>query len=1007
MSMNIPIFNARKTTMYLLLFLLLALLQAPLSAQNVQKQASSRRITGVVTDDKGEPLIGANVTVKGDKAVGVITDLDGKFALDIPAKGTLLVSYIGYHSQEMPLSAKDFVTIKLSEDSKSLDEVVVVGYGVMKKSDIISSVTSVKADKMTKATTLDIGEMLRGKAAGVQITTSYAGPGGGSNIQIRGVNSISGGTSPIIVADGVVMGAINDINPNDIASVEILKDAAAQAIYGARAANGVILITTKRGESGKTSVNYNGFYGVQKVTRNFDVYTPEEFVQYKREAYRTTNKGEYGEDANVFSKLELESINNKEYIDWQKELMRTGSIQNHDISITSGGERTKIFVSANFKQQQGVISNTDFTKAQIRFNLDQKINSWFKLGLNSYIGISESNDPGMSAILKDAVTCSPLGKVYDEEGNLNMHPTGLQENWNPLIDIQEKTLTKKSRNDLVDLFLDFSITKGLTFRIKGSRRSWNYKQETYNTADSKAGSYTGKGSGNLNNQDNNEWTIDNILTYDRIFGKHSVSGTLIQSFSEKNAYANTISGSLIPNDILGIYGLESAEKITPSISGSRRRLISTALRMQYNYDSRYYITASGRRDGSSVFGAHNKWGVFPAMAVGWNLYRETFMQPFKALTNLKLRVSYGSVGNEAIDPYGSIASADQWDYFSTGKLSGFTPGATLSNPKLKWETSTTLNTAIDFGFFDNRITGTFEWYRTRTTDLLVNRSINSSTGYTTMKDNIGEIQNSGVELQLEGVIVKNRDLTLQAGITFSKNKNEIRKLFGDQNGDGVEDDYPANNWFIGQPISVWRTYEAIGIWQESEKDAIAKSAQPTAQPGDIKIFDRDENGILNEEDKVIISKMPKWNASFNLNATYKGFDLSMDISTVQGKLKDNPFLSEYEYGGNLRGVFNGIKVDYWTPENPNGNFPRPTTNGANELAILARQDASYIRLQNLSLGYSFPTSILSKLRLTKLRVYVTGQNLWTITDYQSYSPEQAADAYPEARTISGGLQLSF
>lgn len=996
--------NIKKSTLGLFLCLFSFIGYIPLMAQNT---SGGKNITGVILDEMNEPLIGASIVLKGNSSIGTITDIDGKFSLNVPANGTLQISYTGHLSQDIVLDGKDYYPIKLLEDQKLLDEVVVIGYGVMKKSDIISSVTTVKADDMRKAVTLDVGEMLRGKAAGINISTTYAGPGGGSDIQIRGQNSMAGGTSPIVVADGVVVGSINDINPGDIESVEVLKDAAAQAIYGARAANGVILITTKRGAAGKTSVNYDGFYGFQDVKRNFEVYTPEEFMQYKREAYRTTNGGVYGDDKDVFSQLELESMANGEFIDWQKELLRTGTIQKHNVSITSGGEKTKIFTSFNYEDQQGVVYKTNFQKFQLRFNLDQKINSWLTFGLNSNLSFSEANDPGMQGILIDAVTTPPLGKVYDEEGNLISHPTGLQENWNPLIDLNERTSLKKNRTDLVNAFLDFKIIKGLNYRMNISRRSWNYKQENYNTAKSEAGFATGKGSGSILNRDGYEWAFDNILSYDKSFGKNNLSATLVQGWNEKRQDENTLSASLIPNDLLGVYGFPSAEKLNASVSGYKRRLTSTALRMQYNYDSKYYLSLSGRRDGSSVFGKNNKWAVFPAVAFGWNIYLEPFMKKYTWLTNLKLRTSYGSVGNEAIAPYQSIASANRWDYYANDQMSGYTPGEYLSNPNLKWETSTTLNGALDFGFFNNRLSGTIELYKTNTTDLLVNRNINSSTGYTRMYDNIGEIQNKGIELQMNGVIVKNKDFMLSAGFTFAKNNNKILKLFGDLDGNGVEDDYPANSWFIGKPINVWYSYEAIGIWQESEAADIPNSAQPTAKPGEVKLHDRDNNGKLDNDDKVIISQMPDWTGSFNLTAEYKGFDFSADIYTVQGILKSNPFLYDFSYGGNLRAIYNGIKVNYWTPENPTGNFPRPTTNGATDLGPISREDASYVRLQNLSFGYSFDKKTLAKLRLNKLRVYFTGQNLWTKTDYQAYSPEQPADSYPEARTFTMGVQLGF
>lgn len=972
----------------------------------VQKKSDRKiKITGRVVDAGGEPIIGASVIEKGTSN-GAVTDIDGNFGFETSDNAVLVVSYIGYDNMNVNIGGRSNINITMRENVQSLNELVVIGYGVQRKSDVISSVATVKAGDMTKNASLDVGQMLRGRAAGIQVTTASAAPGGSSNIQVRGVNSINGGTSPIVVVDGVVFGNINNVNPNDIESVEVLKDAAAQAIYGARAANGVILVTTKRGKEGKTTINYNGYIGTQKVVRNFDVYTPEEFIQYKREAFRTTNGNEYGTDDEVFSQMELASINNGEYIDWQKELMRNGFIQNHDISLMTGNDRTKAYVSADFQQQNGVIKETSYRKGNVRINLDQKINNNLSAGVNAFISISENRGAGTSGILRDAIICSPLGKIYDDKGKINLHPTGLQENWNPLADLYEVSAVGKNRNDLVNIFFDWQIVKGLKYRLNLSRRSWQYKGETYNSSDSKSGSYSGKGNGNVTNQENQEWTVDNILSYSNTFGRHTIDGTFIQSWSGQSAYTNGISGSLIPNDLLGIYGIESAEKVTPALSGTKRRLVSTALRLQYNYDSRYYLTASIRRDGSSVFGANDKWGVFPAVAVGWNIYQEKFLQNVKELTNLKLRFSYGSVGNEAIAPYGSIASADQWDYYTSSRVAGYSPGAALSNPNLKWETSTTFNAALDFGFWKNRLNGTVELYKTKTTNLLVNRSINSSTGYTTMKDNIGEIQNRGVEFQLSGAILRGNDYDLTATVTYARNKNKIAKLFGDKDGDGIEDDYPQNNWFIGQPISVYRYYKVVGIWQENEVDLIPESAQPTAQPGDMKLWDNGD-GVLNDEDKFIVSRYPKWTGSFNLQASYKGLDFSADIYTVQGITRLNPFLYDYSYGGNMRAVFNGIKVDYWTPEHPSGTFPRPTTNGQNDMTWLALEDASYIRLQNVQLGYTIPASITEKLHINKLRFYITGQNLFTITDFHAYSPEQDASAYPEARSFTFGVQLSF
>jgi len=972
-------------------------------------EQQGKKVTGKVTDSSGASMPGVSIVVKGTTS-GTVSDSNGNFTLpDVTENSTLQFSFVGMRPQEIAVGNKTTINAQLEEETFGIDEVVAVGYGVQKKSDIISSVTTVKAEKLAKVVTLDVGEMLRGKAAGVQVTTNDAGPGGSSNIQIRGKGSLAGGTSPIVIADGVEIGAINDINPGDISSVEILKDAAAQAIYGARASNGVILITTKRGKAGETKVNYTGYYGIQNVHKNFDVFTPEEFANLKREAYRTNNKGQFGADNVVFSAIELASLQNKSYIDWEKIVISSGSIQNHDLSLTGGTEKTKFFFSANYQNQQGVVPNTDFNKGMIRFNLDQTVNSWLKFGLNSSLSITKSNDPGVAGVLNETVRSSPLGLVYNEDGTIRVHPTGFQENWNPLNDLQEVSLLKNSRNDLVNIFLEISPIAGLSYKFNISRRSWNYKQENYSTAHSNAGYTNGMGGGSLTMQDNNSWTIDNILSYFKNIENHHFSTTWIQSLNEVNSHNYSLGFPKVPNDLLGVYGLESALAWNPSISGSQRRLLSFAGRLQYDYASKYYITLSGRRDGSSVFGNETKWGFFPALALGWNVYKESFLSDFKPLTNLKVRASYGSVGNEAIQPYGSLASADQWDYIEGGKkLSGYAPGSLLPNPNLKWETSTTLNTAVDFGFFDNRLSGTIEYYKTNTTDLLVNRKVNAATGYTTIRDNIGEIQNTGIELQLDGQIIRKKDFTLGAGILFSTNKNQIVKLFGDLNGDGAEDDYPANNWFIGQPIDVFYDFIYDGIWQESDVEAIKTSAQPTAKPGDVRVKDLDGDKLLNNTDKEIVSKMPKWLGSFNLNAKYKGFDFSADIATVQGITRYNKYLAEYAYGADLRGIFNGIKVDYWTPENPGGYFPRPTNaSSPSYLNLCAKQDASYIKLSNISLGYTLPATLISNLKLNSVRIYCTGQNLLTLTDYNSYNPEQDSDAYPESQTVSFGVQVGF
>ena len=972
--------------------------------------AQNRTITGTVTNNEGESLPGVTV-VEAGTANGTITDLDGIYSLSVaPQSKKLVFSYIGMETQEISIGNHSSIDIVLSETTIGVDEVVVVGYGVQKKSDVISSVVTVRPESVTKVPSTDVGEMLRGKASGVFVTVGDAGPGSSSNILIRGKNSINGGNSPIVIADGVPIGSINDINPNDIASLEILKDAAAQAIYGARASNGVILITTKRAKAGKAIVSYNGYYGMQTVHRNFDVYSGEEFAQLKREAFRADNNNNYLPDEDIFTQTELEVLQSGEFIDWEDEVLRVAPIQNHNLSVSTGSENTKIFSSFNYMNQQGVVPGTDYQKATIRINIDQKVNDWMTLGANTSWQISKNNDPGTGGTLQRTITTSPLGKIYNEDGSYALHPTGVQESFNPLLDLEETENVKNDRNDIMNVFLDITPLEGLKYRFNASRRSWNEKSTSYSTAESLVGIQKGGlGQGSIQFEDNVEWQLENILTYNMKKNVHDLGLTFVQSISEKKYTQFQNNSTNFPNDLLGIYGLEAAEINLPTISANSRGLVSFVGRAQYNYDGKYYLTVSARADASTVFGANNKWGYFPAAAIGWNIYRESFIENIPEISNLKLRVSYGSVGNEAISPYQSQSTADQRDYlFDNTKRSGYVPGSYLPNPDLKWETSTTLNTAIDFGFWKNRLSGTVEFYNTRTKNLLIDQALNAGLGYTRMKSNIGEVENQGIEISLTGVLVDNSDWTVSTGLSFSMNDNKIISLYGkDEDGDGIEDNDVGNNWFIGQPIDVYYQYMPVGIFQEGED--IVHSHQPDMEPGDIKLYDRyPDDGELNADDRVITKKDPDWYGSFNLEVRYKNIDFSADIMTVQGVTKNNPYLSGYSEGGSLRGIFNGVKQDYWTPENPTGNWPRPQeSNDRTYLWTMGLQDASYIRLQNVTLGYTLPKSLLSKLNLSNLRIYCTGHNLATITDFQSYSPEKNPSDYPEAVSVVGGIQLSF
>lgn len=973
--------------------------------------AQQNLITGTVVDSDGMPLPSVNITIDGTTN-GAQTDFDGNFSINASPQNTLSFSYVGMENVSILIGTQTKIDVVMVQSAESLDEVVVIGYGTRRKSDMISSVASVAPEEMVKVATADTAEMLRGKTAGVQVTLSDGGPGSSSNILIRGKNSINGGNDPLVIADGVPVGNINDINPNDIESLEILKDAAAQAIYGARASNGVILITTKRGK-GKARVDYTGYTGVSTYNRNFDIYSGDEFAQLKREAFRGANLGEYQPDENIFSDLELASVQNGEYIDWEDEILNTGFIQNHNLSVSSGTEKTNVYTSFNYLNQTGVIPNSDYNRVSARINVDQQINDWLKVGVNTSIQWSNEERPNVGGILLTSVTTSPLGQVYNEDGSLRYLPGGFEENKNPLIDIYETSTESYNRNDIVNVFLDITPFKGFSYRLNASRRSWNGKSLSYNTAESVSGTTNGGlGNGGITFQDNVEWQLENIFNYkvDLKDDRHNLDLLGVQSMTESkyNRFYNQSRG--IPNDILGIYGLEAAETNTPFISGNRRALLSGVVRAEYSFDSRYYFVLAGRADGSSVFGDNNKWGFFPSAAASWNAHNEEFLQDNSTINNLKFSVSYGSVGNEGISPYQSLSTALQRDYIIDGvKVSGYVPGDFLPNPDLKWETSTTLNAKVDVGLWSNRLTATAEYYNTRTKDLLIDQALNAGLGYSRKKTNIGEVENQGFEFSVNGALVRNKDLKINLGLNFSKNTNKIISLYGlDEDGDGIEDDDVGNSWFIGEPIDVYYRYMAVGIFQEGED--IASTHQPNALPGDIKLFDRfPDDGELNaENDRVLSSRVPDWFGTLNFDLEYKWIDFSFALNTVQGVIRDNPFLYGYNEGGSLRGIKNGIKQDYWLPENPGGNFPRP--NEANDPVngfALGLQDASYVRLQNVTLGYSFQENFLTKTGFSKLRLYFSGNNLFTITDFESYSPEKNPNEYPEAVTYVFGLQFGF
>ncbi|MBB3700766.1 SusC/RagA family TonB-linked outer membrane protein [Flammeovirga yaeyamensis] len=970
---------------------------------NVYAQKETR-VSGTVYDESGEALIGVNVKEFGT-SYGSVTDFNGHFSLVLTTEDPVLeFSFVGFVTKQLRVGTQSKMKVILEEDVAQLEEIIVVGYGSQTKSQVASAISSVEAEEMNKIPTADVGEMLRGKAAGVQISLDNASPGGSSSILIRGSNSISGGNDPLIIVDGVAVGSINDVNPNDIASLEVLKDASSQAIYGARASNGVILITTHRGEEGKVKVSYDGFVGFQNaVQRNFDLYNGDEFAQLAREAHRNDNYGIYQPDDIVFSQLQREVLASGQFVDWEQEVLRQNTVvTQHNVSVRGGNDKTKAAFSAGYYKNDGLLPGSDYQRVNLRLNVDQKVNDWLTIGSN----ISFMNGlRNREANNLNYLTNSPLSSIYNEDGTYRRWVADKGQQFNPFINIDETDRQSTTNKGLYNVFLDFKLPFDIKYRANASYRHNNVVDGNYQSSLEQQG--IGKsGIASHYNDNTTELMLENIVTWEKKFNKHKIDFTGVQSTIERRWGRTKNDAFGFSNDLLGWKGIAGAETQQVERSETERNLLSFMGRARYSYDGKYIFTATARADASSVFGDNNKWGYFPSLAVAWNIHRENIFNGTDFLDVLKFRASYGSVGNEAISPYSSLGTATEYYYIFNGNTTaGFAPDFMLPNPNLRWETTTTLNTGIDFGFFDGRIQGAFEYYHATTKDLLITRDINSTTGYTKMIDNVGSVENTGFELTLTAEIIRKKDLSISLTPVFSMNRNKITELYGGL--DVIPNVGSTTGWlFVGQPISVYYDYEFDGIWQTG--DPINESHMTGAKPGDIRLKDQNGDGVLDDDDRIIYDRTPNWMGSLALNVNYKNFDFSADFYTVQGQVRHNSYLTSNANGGDLRGNRNGIKVDYWTPENPSNTAPAPS-NAQSPLYmdVLGYQKTSFVRLRSMVLGYSLGEKALNKLQLQRLRLYTSVTNPFTWMNYPSYSPEKEPGSYPEAFIYNFGVNVTF
>ncbi len=950
-------------------------------------------VTGVVTDVNGTPLPGASVTVKGTTR-GTVTDFDGNFTITTDLQGTLVFSYLGYKTTEVPIDGRTTINIGLEEDAGLLDEVVVVGYGTQKKGEVTAAIASVEAEQLGIVQTSSTIDAVKGQVAGVDVQSSGGRPGQTSTVRIRGRRSITASNDPLYVLDGIPLidgpDSMSDINPQDIDNIQILKDAAATAVYGSRGANGVLLVTTNRGRVGKTEVRYSSQYGLTSATRLVDMMNGQEYAALKREARRSSWNGTIPADVDVFfDPVELESLAQGRSTDWLDLVVGSGYQTNHQVGVSGGSENTTFNTSLGYFKEQGIISNQDYERFTGRINLDHRINDIFKIGASALISNSIQNW-GSNATIGEALANNPLGVPFDAEGNLLFLPTNDGIRTNPLNElvpgayIDERKITRI----FAPVFLDINIAEGLLWKTTFGPDIRLFRRGQFRgslTNDNRGG----PGDASIQHLDNFGYTIENLLTFDKaITENQNLKVTLLQSIQSSRTEGSLASVTGIPYESQAFYNLgSSSNSITDSFL-SEWKLYSFMGRLNYDIGGKYLFQASLRADGSSRLAEGNKWDYFPGVSAGWRISEETFMED-SAISELKLRASYGEVGNTSVAPYQTAGRLEGVPYaFGEDPALGFALSE-IPNPALGWEVSKTLDVGLDFGLLNGRINGTFDWFRTNTVDILLNRSLPYTSGYESILQNIGATRTQGLEFAISAGIFDNPEgFSWKLDFNIAGYKEKITELaLRDENGNPIDD--IGNAWFIGQPIKVWYNWEKIGIYQADEV-ALAE-AQEQKVPGEIRLNDLDGDGLITPNDRKILgTDTPDYYGGLTNKFSYKGLELGVFFYFRQGQT----IQSNFHAGNNsLFGRYNNLDVDYWTIDNPSNANPRPNENQESPRngSTLTYFDGSFIKLRNISLGFNLPKSITEKLGMQQLKFTISGQNLWFITDYETFDPEVSED----------------
>ena len=1007
------------------------------STLNLTKSIADIKITGVVTDDKNLPIPGANIKVKGT-TIGTVTDNDGKYTITADAHATLVFSSVGYDSKEIEVDKRSKIDVRLTTSSKSLNEIVVVGYGTQKKRDVTGAVGSVSLTAVSKTPVYGTAQLLEGQVAGVQVTQTNSQPGAAFTVRIRGTNSINYSSDPLYVVDGFAGADITALNPNDIASMDVLKDASSTAIYGNRGANGVVIITTKSGSAGKNIVTADVYDGVQNVGRELPMMNAPQFATYLDEVTTYNNQYNTTQTALPYTQAQINAMGPG--TNWQKELFRAAPIVNANVGLNGGSADTKYFLSIGYFGQDGIILNSGYKRGNLRYNFSHNISSKLTFGLNSQLSYDQQNIANVNTnggstggTLLDALRISPIVPVRDNTGNYTFEngPSGYVDLvGNPIAAAELNTDISKNLRVFVNTFLSYEIIKDLKLKVSiGTDDRFN-REDQFRPNTTYLG-LTTNGFAQISNPINFNWLNENTLTYTKQIDKNqsitALAGYTFQQFkyTTSTATAQSLTTNNLGTDNLGVGG-----SLSSSSSTNSNTLESFLGRLNYSFMDRYLLTLSIRRDGASVLGSAHNFGTFPSGSAAWRVSNEDFMKGITAISDLKLRVGYGVTGNSNIDPYSSLSQYGFNSYVLNGtRVVGTSPN-NIGNDNLQWESTASTDIGIDLGLLRNRITFNADVYDKKTSKLLFNESVPASSGFTTVLNNVGAVSNKGIELTLNTINIEQQGLRWTTSFNFSRNINKILSLGGvpyQITGNVSSSLYPGGQnssiLEVGQPIGAFYGYKFEGIWQ-SQAQITASGTKEAVKPGDPRYEDLNGDNNITAADRTIIGyAVPKFDYGFSSNLTVQRFNLYVLLQGVYGNSILNENLIETENGTTNDNKQNYVLADSWNGPGTSNTLPSVGSTLRRSLGPTSDvlEPGSYLRFKTITLSYDLPLPKLTNV-FKSASIFITGQNLITITKYKGYDPEVDSysdssgnytslgtdyNPYPNVRTYLLGVRFGF